>query len=139
MHSHSRPGTDPVTDSKTVVEDLAAWLGRVWDEEVQLAATIHAEDCESIPREGYNGPFPCDCGAPTQMLAWIASQRKILALHVYTVDGSGWVDCTNCGEVGNEAEGITECLHRRLLAAPYESRPGFRPEWLVERQGVELR
>lgn len=113
------------------MDDLAAWLTRVWDEQEKRSGGIHAEDCESIPREGYNGPFPCDCGVPALMLAQVAAEKQILTLHVYTVDGSGWVDCTNCGEVGRETEGVTECLHRRLLAQPYANRPGYRDEWRV--------
>jgi hypothetical protein len=28
---------------------------------------IHKTDCSSIPAEGMNGPFPCDCGVPQRI------------------------------------------------------------------------
>lgn len=132
--------------TETQSTDLAAWLTAVWDEEERLATSIHDADCDSIPREGYNGPFPCDCGVPASVLARITADRKILAEHAPS-DGN----CrTCCGEpyceVYWDGEEETVVWQRKALAWPcptirlkadqYASRPD-RSEWLVERQGVE--
>ena len=125
-----------VTDSKTVVEDLAAWLTQIWDEEERLAKA--ALGYETSDHDGpflrhtvdYLGPELADHIAahdPASVLARIAADRKILALH------SGEQDWP-C-QVGNYVE--EPCETRLLLASRYQDRPGFRPEWSVERQGVE--
>lgn len=84
---------------------------------------------------------------PASVLARIAADRKILAEHA----ASGGKCRTCCGEPYMEEfwDGETEtvewnradlawpCPTVLLLASPYADRPGFRSEWLVERQGVE--
>jgi hypothetical protein len=133
-----------VTETQTV--DLAAWLTGIWDEEERLAKKAGGDRWildGGIHRESHPMDEVVDWvydeadehiayHDPASVLARIAADRKILALHVYTVDGNGWVDCTNCGEVGHETEGITECLHRRLLASPYKGREGWQEEWADE-------
>lgn len=125
--------------------DLASWLTAVWDEEERLAKAAFSSQWDPENGWGENGhTVTPHVGIihedvqrahvvrwhPGAVLARIAADRKILELHVYTVDGSGWVDCTNCGEVGNETDGIKECLHRRLLVSPYKDREGFQEAWL---------
>jgi hypothetical protein len=119
-----------VTDSKTVVEDLAAWLTAVWDEEADEPAPHHL-GCRYVADGDRGGLLPCDCGYPAQMLAQIARDRKILALH----GPNEWGLCGIC-VMGSDEE-RDPCATVRLLASPYAEREGFRPEWLVERQGVE--
>jgi len=136
----------------SAVEDLAAWLTQTWDEEEQreLAKRTWRSDAPpmDVTYDGRSeGVYVSNPGssiehwmsaedydrsyltpAPDkQVLARIAADRKILALH------SGEQDWP-C-QVGNYVE--EPCETRLLLASRYQDRPGFRPEWLVERQGVE--
>jgi hypothetical protein len=137
----------------SAVEDLAAWLTAVWDEEEEAAKRLgdrvwfvcddgHVQE----PNQEDGPPFGSgeyerwDDGEyrlpnhhntwlpalnPASVLARIAADRKILELHNRLGDY-----CNTCG-------GQWPCLTLLLLAEAYADRPGFRPEWLVERQGVE--
>jgi hypothetical protein len=146
-----------VTDSKTVVEDLAVWLGRIWDEEEEIALTAAGWDRSG--RKRANGQW-VRAGIssvedderrsviyddndqvsgsvadhivrhdPASVLARIAADKEILRLH------SGDNDEACQSYAGNWIYEPCETL--RLLASPYADREGFRSEWLVERQGVE--
>jgi hypothetical protein len=90
---------------------------------------------------------------PASVLARIAADRKILALHTgphdCTVLVTGtypddWPEYIPWGKAGtkwrhpsNEYFEDLYCPTARHLAESHKDRPGFRPEWLVERQGVE--
>ena len=148
-----------MTDSKTVVEDLAAWLTAVWDEEERLAKKAGGDRWiidgsivhESRPHEDVVDWVYDEADEhiayhdPAQMLARIAADRKILALHhkagftVFTMNGEAEQReryCEVC-QRGDEEELVYPCETLLLLASPYADREGFRSEWLVERQGVE--
>jgi hypothetical protein len=139
----------PVAES---VEDLAAWLSAVWDEEERLATAATdgpwtaGEFCVWSEADVEDGVIVSDgpdggggaseenaafiaANHPASVLARIAADRKILALH------SGDNDEPCQSYAGNWA--YEPCKTLRLLASPYADRPGFRSEWLVERQGVE--
>jgi hypothetical protein len=132
------------------VDDLAAWLTEIWDE-AEKAARFTVELTEhSYPADEFqihwgwsrltthrtngSGGASLALGAPSpsEVIARIAADRQILALHSYAVDPNQWVDCAVCGEVGHETEGINECLHRRLLASAYADRPGYQEAWKPE-------
>jgi hypothetical protein len=130
---------DAVTDSKTVVEDLAAWLTAVWDEEERAMLAGRDEREITFLRDDHGGPRPDDeylavhVGAGW-VLARIAADRKILEIH--SPDPREPEVCTTCGEP-LEYTVSWPCETARVLASPHADRPGFRSEWLVERQGVE--
>jgi hypothetical protein len=141
----------------SAVEDLAAWLTAVWDEEEEAMRRVgervwfvcddgHVEE----PRREDGPPFGSgeyerrDDGEyrlpnhhntwllaldPASVLARIAAYKELLALH------SGDNDEACQSYAGNWIYEPCETL--RLLASPYADRDGFRSEWLVERQGVE--
>jgi len=155
------------------VEDLAAWLTAVWDEEEEIALTAAGWDHSG--RKRANGQWVrsgigsvedaerrsviysdndqvtgsvADHVAyhdPASVLARIAADRKILAMHAgnhecpSAEDNCGWWTPGEANFVG-ESEVLTPgpyCPTILLLASPQADKPGFRPEWLVERQGVE--
>ena len=96
------------------MDDLAAWLTQVWDEDVKRFGG-HEEDCEY-----YRVNRPCDC-IYGEMLAQIAADRTILALH------SGENDEPCQSWAGNWT--YAPCTTALALAAPYAARPGFREVW----------
>lgn len=105
----------------TITEFLTARL----DEEERRAKAIHAEDCESIPREGYNGPFPCDCGVPAHLLAKIAGERAIIGWH-----SDNPHECE--GPMGSEYvadEDSMPCSTMCALTLPYVDHADYNPEW----------
>jgi hypothetical protein len=144
------------------VEDLAGWLTAVWDEEErQFEAACEAE-AEYLRHDG----LPDETAASVRefwlspeagmewplRLARIAADRKILALHsaeprprltrsrVKPYPSERLVPvCAECSGMDDPYIDQVEwpCTTLLLLASPYADRPGFRPEWLVERQGVE--
>lgn len=135
-----------VTDSKTVVEDLGSWLTSIWDEEERLArdeveVAEHVYDSSEFTVEyqwarmtrhtsgGWGQSFAPSAPSPASVLARIAADRKILALHAIGQDPCDAHDGVTMRSVA--------CDTVRLLAEPNADKPGFRSEWLVERQGVE--
>lgn len=106
--------------STTVVEDLAAWLTQIWDEEERIAQDADGE-AYWLDDGDATGRMLITFNA-SRLLARIAADRKILALH-----GGGVSYPEDCG-ICNEA---LPCETVRLLASPYVDRPGFRPEWAV--------
>lgn len=110
----------------TIVEFLTARL----DEEARRTTEIHAEDCDSIPREGYNGPFPCDCGVPTRLLTWIAVERAIIHQHG---NGDGAHECPDGFMDSGETEPHTGwelvCMTQRHLAMSYAGHPDYQHAW----------
>ena len=140
------------------MDDLVAWLTQVWDEQEKAARFAH-ELAASIDygivdfqwvrfvRDMPGGmvkshSFDTGAPSPAEVLARIAVDRQILALHKPGVD---WLCRTCCGEAYLEEywDGETEttewkraelawpCPTVRLLAQPYADRPGFRDEWRV--------
>lgn len=97
--------------------DLATWLTAVWDEDER-------EFLKTLSGSRLWGKVTA-----RRLLTYIIRDRKILALH------SGDNDEPCQSYAGNWIYEPCETL--RLLASPYADRPGFRSEWLVERQGVE--
>lgn len=119
-----------MTDSKTVVEDLAVWLTAVWDEEERLATYALGRPwlkTKLYPDEPWHF---LPLYQPELALARIAADRKILALHTGTHECPSFDD--NCGWWED-----IYCPTLLVLASAHADHPGFRPEWLVERQGVE--
>lgn len=134
------------------MEDLAAWLTAVWDEEERLARLAGGDRWildGSIVHESHPSREVVDwvydeadehivAHDPASVLARIAADRAILELH-----GVAWNAevCTVCHHPHEDGETLDNdawpCLTVRLLASPYADREGFRSEWLVERQGVE--
>ena len=104
------------------MDDLVQWLGEQLDEDEQVQKSLddwHARNCESIPVEGYNGPFPCDCGVPARVLREIDAKRQIIE-RCTAVQGLLLDDFT--------AEHLADDV-LALLALPYADRPGYREEW----------
>jgi len=69
---------------------------------------------------------------PASVLARIAADRKILALHTpFRLEFDRITGCATCSYRNNEEElQVTwPCPTLRLLASPYADRPGFREEW----------
>lgn len=112
----------------------------------KVAHNIHAEDCDSIPRPGCNGPFPCDCGMPEFLREDIMSKRAIVDLHTGYHDcpelrtgtyPDDWPETATWGKAGESwqhpsSEYFEEgepCPTLRLLAAPYRRHEEFREEW----------
>jgi hypothetical protein len=129
----------------TAVDDLAAWLTAVWDE--QEAAAKAAFSNQEDPEHGWGqqgravtphvGVIHEDVQRdhvvawhPGVVLARIAADRKILALHApekETPKGGGkpYVICGTCW-------GEPICQTIRLLAQPYADRPGYQESWAVQ-------
>lgn len=101
------------------MNDLAAWLTRIWDEDEQWARQIGQPD-------GFH-PDPYEPEAPAhhaKLLARIAADRKILALH----SGSA-VYCAWTHDDRDTHQSYGPCDTVRLLAMPHADRPGYREEW----------
>jgi hypothetical protein len=103
----------------TAVDDLATWLDQILKED---AARLSA---------------PTFCGPvwPTtdQMLARIAADRQILALHEPTGAQLGphhpVTACSVCGHPGSGVVTVYPCQTVRLLALPHADRPGYQEGW----------
>ena len=130
-----------------MADDLAAWLTQIWDEQEKAARAAFSNQAD--PEEGWGedgravtphvGVIHEDVQRahvvawhPGVVLARLAADRQILALHKHTADPVGWIDCGTCGEAGHEADKVKWCQHVRLLASPYADRPGYREEWRPE-------
>lgn len=117
-------------------DDLASWLTQIWDEqerrarlEKQLADDFFVSEDIAVEYQwarmtkhsngSYGSSFSPGAPAPTEVLARIAADRQILALH------SGDRDWP-CQE-GNYV--YEPCATLRLLALPYAYRPSYREEW----------
>jgi len=127
-------------------EDLAAWLTRIWDEEERLAREV--ADRYPAPWVGAFKQVTSEGGSieevasteascishhierydPASVLARIAADRKILALHGSIDNIYGRLECTSCGIAG-EFPVRWPCPTLRLLASPYADSPGYREEW----------
>jgi hypothetical protein len=108
------------------VDDLAAWLTQVWDEQEKAADPADRRDIIYYPAE--RSGFPVSNVEPIErasVLARIAADRQILAF-VQRVQ-------LNAGEPPHWDVGDAEALGHvvKLLAQPYADRPGFRDEWRV--------
>ena len=113
----------------TPVDDLAAWLTQIWDEQEKIAqgvvdrsapdeATIYLED--PWPEEAAYLPHI----KPASVLARIAADRQILAdYRYYEADYRANPTPTLEGQ----RFGLLLALTR--LAEAYADRPGFREEW----------
>jgi len=103
--------------SDAMVEFL---LARVADRE-RYAKDTHDRDCETVPREGMYGPFPCNCGEPERVLAECeAARRRIVE------------DCDERSLDLSGAEPSAYALADRILRAlssVYADHPDFREEW----------
>ena len=146
------------------VEDLAAWLTAIWDERQRVYeyppdfvedsgsargpgwGKIGGDTCEvcnSYQFSGYESVVEDEWyehmekyHSRSEVLARIAADRKILALAVKTIAdapprGYDW----DSEYAVARASAFEDVLF--LKAEQYADREGFRPEWLVERQGVE--
>jgi hypothetical protein len=122
------------------MEDLVQWLGAQLDQDEQSRDDLHARDCESIPVEGYNGPFPCDCGVPARVLREIDAKQKLLIVHrpvrrtdFITSAGSPagpMMVCHECDANTTDADWPDNpCRTLRLLATPYADRAGYNEAW----------
>ena len=43
---------------------------------LEQAHDVHNNSCASIPQEGMNGPFPCDCEVPALIVMWAESALR---------------------------------------------------------------
>lgn len=118
----------------TPVDDLVRWLTEVWDEDVKRFSS-HEESCEHV----YLSKHSCDC-IYGEMLARIAADRKILALHrevgfsTFTLAGQRELReryCDVCQQ-GDEDELTYPCPTLRLLASAFSDRPGYQESWAVQ-------
>jgi hypothetical protein len=69
---------------------------------------------------------------PPRCWARIAADRKILRRCMQI-----WSEHEEGGPLNGLVRAVDAGLIVHDLAEPYADRPGFRPEWSVERQGVE--
>ena len=123
------------------VDALAAWLTQIWDEEERLAKSgdwgVRSGSKLWVQTISSPGIAPGICASPQHVLARIAADRKILAEHrieeVVSIDpetrGRAFLVCLRCRS--GERQLVWPCTTVRLLAEPYQDRPGFRPEWAV--------
>lgn len=102
-----------------MTDDIAAWLTAIWDEdEARLT-----------------GPTFCGPVWPTtdQLLARIAADRQILALHGPEHDDIGSMILGPFCQICRYDEGLDKdpypCPTIRLLASAHASRPGYSEEW----------
>jgi hypothetical protein len=142
------------------VDDLAAWLTQVWDEQEKMVQAAIDDDggqdggfedeFDRLTRgrkiagpTAFEPSFGEACArmivanTPKLALARIAADRQILALH----SGGEWHPhrCPICvREQDHDDDGVwypvyesQPCPTVRLLAQPYADRPGFRDEWRV--------
>jgi hypothetical protein len=101
---------------KPAAGDLAAWLTAIWDVDEAAGNAV--------------GLTP----GVRMLLARIAADRQILALHVAQ---PSWGDCPQCtGETSHDDDGVEygmgvpqPCPTIRLLASPYADRPGYQEAW----------
>lgn len=108
-----------------MMDDLAAWLTQIWDEDEAAArdgdaACWHIDYCDAAG-SAFHERF-----TPPLMLARIAADRRILEVH--EPDPRLPSVCTTCGEP-LEYTVDWPCETVRLLASPYADRPGYREEW----------
>ena len=110
----------------TPVDDLGAWLTQVWDEQEKAAhyildgghwRGIHVDSATEVAVhiEAWN---------PASVLARIAADRQILALH------TGVHECPFWDGHGERWEDLY-CPTALLLATAHADRPGFQKAWWV--------
>lgn len=118
------------------------WVPRAGD--VAFASFDDADECvaaRAFPSESL-APIATDIAAhiarhdPARVLAEVAAKRRVLERHHPAADGEmAWHvgACVGCGTEGEFADprtpDVNDCPELRDLAAPYASRPGFKPEW----------
>lgn len=153
-----------MTDSKTVVEDLAAWLSAVWDEEERLATdgltpgpwTLeydcpegeHHHDWDEAWVSGWHGAtvgtFNERYTSGPRDAAHVVRQQPSAVLARIAADRSILARYERVLQDRREhpadlaLAGALLALKGAVmdLASAYRDRPDA-PEWLVERQGVE--
>jgi hypothetical protein len=125
--------------------DLANWLTAVWDEEERLAKKAGGDRWiidgsivhENRPHEDVVDWVYDEADEhiayhdPASVLARIAADRKILAAWLYLAEGTGPLSDELAGQLKAYGWAV------QYIAEAHRDRPGFRSEWLVERQGVE--
>lgn len=132
------------------MDDLAAWLTNVWDEqeaaakaEVDMVAYVYdrPEDVgvqvsyewvrfTKHPRGGTGSLFAYGAPSPTQVLARIAADRKILDLYRNAKNASGGLLPFTRGQGDGYRQALEDVL--RLRAAEHASRPGYQEGWAVQ-------
>lgn len=133
-----------------VTAELAGWLTQLWDEQEALAREAHYEGQEWLPEEEsvidapsfdvvYTADRKVDARhiaewSPAAVLARIAADRQILALHTpHRVDFDQITGCSTCSYRDSWEQLLIPfpCATVRLLAQPYADRPGFEEAWRV--------
>jgi uncharacterized protein DUF6221 len=137
-----------------MIEDLAAWLTQIWDEQEKAARQALDLSNAHIPTASayvveyvwsrqllLDGAFQTawtmpGAPPPSEVLARIAADRQILALHQpdrpRATEDDYWGDrkCPGCGWQLDVADGSTlDCPTVRLLALPHADRPGYQEAW----------
>lgn len=132
---------------------LASWLTQVWDEDEAAAkAALDVSQVHIPTGDGHevkyswmrelllDGKFQsgwtCDCPAPpTQLLARIAADRKILAWCTdrdrIFIGGIGDDESDPANYVPGHLSHGSDSVVIRLMAQAYADRPGYRDEWAV--------
>lgn len=133
------------------VDDLVAWLTKIWDVQEKLASIEMITSAPFREKPGFtvaylwtrevaneNGTVVSSrlapgAPTPTEVLARIAADRQILALHKMEAWGSSEPGCILCHEDydwGPETV-AGPCETVKLLAQPYADHPGFEEAWRV--------
>lgn len=132
------------------MDDLAAWLTQIWDEqEKTLLQITHEGDRPHWPGCQFLGDVPgyCNCDLTEQMLARITADRQILSRlralevesHEQWLDYTDWIDGAHSRthrerqhteqEIA-EIPGLIYAL--KCSALPYADRPGYQEAWKPE-------
>jgi hypothetical protein len=127
-------------------DDIAAWLTAIWDEQEKLVGNEVDVLAEFFPAsKGYSwkyrwsrliwhdgvGPSTSTmpgAPSPTEMLARIAADREILALHDLAPDHL--TGKPHWCRLDLETQ---PCRTLRALASAYATRPGYQEAWRPER------
>ena len=111
-----------------VTADLAAWLTAVWDEEEARERTKRTWRPDAPPMDvtkTHDGEGVLISNPGSSNRHWLSGEEYERSYLTPSPDK----------QVLARIAAYKEIL--RLLASLYADREGFRPEWLVERQGVE--
>lgn len=129
--------------------DLMEWLKRCLDADEVLAHAVEAEVgayCEGEPYEDGSGIASRDAYPsypwgqsdveleymarwhPRSVLALVASQRAILAIHAPWAYSGGFTACSSC-EDGKQGDVEWPCATVRALVSAFAGRDGYDPSW----------